>query len=71
MKNIEDKSVTPTPFSDIPVRYLNKNIIYENYENGIYIGKDTIENILYSGVILFSIILSLIFMLWLNGKFTK
>lgn len=26
MKNIEDKSVTPTPFSDIPVRYLNKNI---------------------------------------------
>ena len=26
MKNIEDKSVTPTPFSDIPVRYLNKYI---------------------------------------------
>lgn len=26
MKNIEDKSVSPTPFSDIPVRYLNKNI---------------------------------------------
>lgn len=26
MKNIEDKSISPTPFSDIPVRYLNKNI---------------------------------------------
>lgn len=26
MKNIEDKNVSPTPFSSIPVRYLNKTI---------------------------------------------
>jgi hypothetical protein len=49
----------------------NENIRYENYQNGIYIGKDTIENIIYSGIILLSIILSFIFMLWLNGRFSK
>jgi len=67
-RNFEDINLKKSHYSIIDEK---RGIKYEYNPDGIYVGKETLDKIIYSGMVLISITFSILLTIYLNRKFSK